>query len=134
MEMVIQIMTDFEALLLFLALLLFVSSLVFMFRWMAGSTNDFIGLFSVGGIAVSIAVPYIVVPDALDDAVKALLSPFTKVGKDFTDDFLSEAERSLGRVVQDADRTTRAAVQDVRQSSWLTRMFLGGKRRAKKRA
>ena len=134
MEMVIQIMTDPELLLLFLALILFVSSLVFMFRWMAGTTNDFIGLFSVAGITVSIAVPYIVIPDALDDLVKALLSPFTKVAKELGDNFISDSERALDRFVQNADTTSRAAVQDVRQSSWLTRMFLGGKRRAKKRA
>jgi hypothetical protein len=138
--MVIQRMTDFELLLLVLSLTLFVSSIVFMFRWIGGSTNDFIGLFSIGGLVVSLAVPFVVVPDALNHAIKSLLSPFTKVAKDLSTDILSDAESTVGRITTNttahARQTARELRQEAKEGSWFMRQLLGGTRskKTKKRA
>lgn len=130
-------MSDFELFLLFLSLVLLVTSIVFIFRWIGGGVNDFIGLFSIAGFAVSIAVPYIVVPDALNHVIKVLLSPVTKVAKDLSTDILSDAESTAERVGKRAAETGRQAALDVRKDtkgSWLGWLVGGRKRRNKKKS
>jgi hypothetical protein len=124
MEMVIQRMSDFEFLLLFLSLLLFVTSIVFMARWIGGRTNDVIGLFSVASLTVSLSVPYVVVPDALNHAVKVLFSPFTKLAKDVTSEIVADTTAH-------ARQTAREVREEARQGSWVMRQLLGGKKAKK---
>ena len=90
---------------------------------MSDSTNDFIGLFSVAGVTVSIAIPYIVVPDAFNHAIKVLLSPLTNVVTDLSNDLLSDAKDTARELKEIA----------VPKQSWLGWFASGGKRTKKLR-